>query len=309
MIAPRDRTEAPPLVSICVPAYKAEAFLRETLESIRPQTHENWELIVTEDGSRDSTEQIVAAFAATVRQRVVYQRHEVNQGLPATRNTGIEAARSDLIALLDSDDLWTPTHLSDLLALATGAEPFLIHSGSVLFDNDTGSELENRMPGPAEIAALPLSLFQMNYLIQPSSTLLSRSAWKAAGYFDPSFRHVEDWDMWLRCARAGVHIRCTGKLTCRYRKHGTALSNNGGPMSLAAARAVQKHTDWAAIPKGIRSRRIADSWLAAGRIALRGNPTLAKECFAASRRARFSPVALGLGLAASLLALTTRKKP
>ena len=79
-----------PRVSICIPAFKAEAYLAETLASVRAQTFANWELIVTEDGSRDRTEAIVAAFAATVPQPVRYMRHEPNRGLPATRNAGIE---------------------------------------------------------------------------------------------------------------------------------------------------------------------------------------------------------------------------
>ncbi len=78
-----------PALSVCVPAYNADRFLAETLESVRNQTFTDWELVVTEDGSRDGTERIVRDFAATVKQPVRYLRHEKNRGLPATRNTGI----------------------------------------------------------------------------------------------------------------------------------------------------------------------------------------------------------------------------
>ena len=94
-----------PLISICIPAFKAERYLAETLESVRGQSFKDWELIVTEDGSRDGTEAIVGGFAGTVPQPVTYQRHDLNRGLPATRNTGIASARGTWIALLDSDDL------------------------------------------------------------------------------------------------------------------------------------------------------------------------------------------------------------
>jgi glycosyltransferase involved in cell wall biosynthesis len=193
-----------PLISICIPAYKAERFLSETLESVRAQTFTDWEMIVTEDGSRDRTEAIVAAFAATVSQRVRYLRHDPNRGLPATRNAGISAAESAWIAFLDSDDLWTPDHLAIGHATATKTGADFIHAGSVLFDSDNGRDLEIRAPGPDLCQSLPLSLFDARYVIQPSSVLMQRALWERAGKFDPAFRYVEDRDMWLRCARAGA---------------------------------------------------------------------------------------------------------
>ena len=75
-----------PLISICIPAFRAERFLAETLASVRAQTFTDWELIVTEDGSRDRTEEIVRAFAASVAQPVRYTRHDPNRGLPAIGN-------------------------------------------------------------------------------------------------------------------------------------------------------------------------------------------------------------------------------
>jgi glycosyltransferase involved in cell wall biosynthesis len=268
-----------PRVSICIPAFKAERYLAETLASVRAQTCADWEVVVTEDGSRDGTEAIVRAFAATVSQKVRYTRHDPNRGLPATRNAGIEAARADWIALLDSDDLWTPDHLATCLATAeaTGAE--LVHGGSILFDSDTGRELGHRVPAPEAIAALPLSLFRNKYVVQPASVLLHRRLWERAGRFDPTFRYVEDRDMWLRCARAGGRIAYTGRETCRYRKHATALSNNSAAMAEAAARVFDKHLDWDTIPAELRRTRCAEAWGAAARLRWRTEPALARDHF------------------------------
>lgn len=268
-----------PLVSICVPAYKAERFLAETLASIRAQTYANWELIVTEDGSRDRTEEIVRAFAATVPQPVHYTRHDPNRGLPATRNAGIEAARADWIALLDSDDLWTPDHLATGVATAQATGADFVHGGSVLFDSDTGRDLKVRAPSPEAVAALPLSLFLNKYVVQPASVLLHRTLWEKAGRFDPAFRYVEDRDMWLRCARAGGRIAYTGRDTCRYRKHAQALSTHAAPMAEAAARALAKHLDWAAIPEGLRRDRCSAAWAAAGSLCWRTQPAAARGHF------------------------------
>ena len=268
-----------PHVSICIPAYRAERFLAATLDSVRAQTFTDWELIVTEDGSRDRTEEIVRAFAATVAQPVRYTRHDPNRGLPATRNAGIETARADWIALLDADDLWTPEHLATCLATARASGAELVHGGSILFDSDTGHDLSHRTPTAEDIGALPLSLFRGSYIIQPASVLLHRTLWERAGRFDPSFRYVEDRDMWLRCARAGGRIAYTGCETCRYRKHRAALSTHAAPMAEAAARVYDKHLDWEAIPAALRREACAAAWAAAGRLRWRTEPAVARSHF------------------------------
>ena len=267
-----------PRISICIPAYNADAYLAQALESIRNQTFEDWELIVTEDGSKDNAEALVGIFAKTVSQPVIYQRHEVNQGLPATRNTGIAASRGEFIALLDADDYWAPHHLEMVLAnlLETGAD--LGHSGSVLFESDSGKTLGVRAPCRSEIDGFPLSLFTGDYIIQPSSVILRKSLWERAGRFDPSFRYVEDREMWLRCARVGGRFVFTGEATCFYRKHGTALSTHSGPMAVAWARAFQKQLDWEAIPEALRRRFTEEAWIGAGRILQRSEPRKAADC-------------------------------
>lgn len=286
-----------------MPAYKADRYLEPALASIRAQTYTEWELVIVEDGSRDRTEDMVKAFADSVSQSVRFLRHEVNAGLPATRNTGISAAKSDWIALLDSDDLWTADHLKDLIDTAerTGSE--FVHSGSLLFDSDTGKELEVRAPEPETIAKFPLSLYLADYVVQPSSVLLHRNLWKKAGGFDPSFRYVEDREMWLRCARAGAKFAYTGRQTCLYRKHGSALTQHADKMAEASALALEKNLDWEAIPKSARNERTADAWISAGRIVIRSQPRKAQEFFKKALSRQFSVKTLGYWLAASMLSL------
>ena len=266
-----------PKVSICIPAYKAAAYLPEALGSVRTQTFTDWELIVTEDGSDDGTKSLVEAFAQTVSQPVVYQRHPENRGLPATRNTGIAAARAEYLALLDADDYWDARHLETLLSVlsATGAD--LAHSGSILFDSATGRHLETRAPGGETQGRFPQSLFLGDYIIQPSSIALRREMWKLVGGFDESFRYVEDREMWLRLARAGAHFRFTGENTCHYRKHGDALSTHAADMAIAGARVFEKHLDWTAIPAAIRRQSACDAWIASARILQRTEPRRAAE--------------------------------
>ena len=298
----------PPLISICIPAYNAERFLPAALESVRIQRFTDWELIVTEDGSRDSTEEIVREFARTVSQPVRYDRHEQNLGLPATRNTGIASARAEWIALLDADDVWTAGHLEAAAALTPGTPFELIHAGSVLFDSDTGREIEVRAPTPQMRAEFPRSLFYGEYCIQPSSVVLRRCLWEDVGGFDPTFRYAEDREMWIRCARSGARFSYTGLNTCLYRKHTNAMSRHGVAMALASARVFEKNIDWEAVPSRRRHLEAAGAWFAAGRIALRQDPRSARGFFGRALRHRLlAPAAFAYWLAATILNCTRSK--
>ncbi|MBC7368057.1 MAG: glycosyltransferase [Undibacterium sp.] len=279
-----------PLITICIPAYNAARYLPATLSSVREQAFSDWELIVTEDGSEETVEPMVRAFARTVGQPVVFQRHEVNQGLPAARNTGIAAARGVWVALLDSDDLWRPDHLADLVACARRlpAADF-IHAGSILFDSESGRELELRAPSEAAVRDYPRSLYLGDYVVQPSSVLLQKALWARVSGFNPTFRYVEDREMWLRCARAGAVFAYTGQDTCLYRKHAAALTTHAGPMALASARVLDQHLDWDAIPRALRRLLTAEAWTSAGRIVLRTTPRTARDCFSRAWAVRRSP--------------------
>lgn len=293
-----------PLITICIPAYKARRYLPATLAGVRAQTFTDWELIVTEDGSDEDIEPLVRAFAAGGPQPVIFQRHAQNLGLPSARNTGIAAARGEWIALLDSDDLWTPAHLAGLADFARQrpAADF-VHAGSVLFESETGRQLETRAPSAAAVRTYPRSLYLGDYAVQPSSVLLRKKLWARVGGFNPDSRYAEDREMWLRCARAGAVFAYNGRNTCLYRQHAHALSNHAGPMALACATLLSQHLDWGVIDRDLRQRTTAEAWLSAGRIPLRTAPRVARDCFARAWRIQPSPRAAGYWLAASLLAL------
>lgn len=291
-----------PFITICIPAYKARRYLPATLAGVRAQTFTDWELIVTEDGSDEDIEPLVRAFAAGGSQPVSFQRHAQNLGLPAARNTGIAAARGEWIALLDSDDLWAPTHLAGLAEFARrrpGGD--FVHTGSVLFESETDRQLKTRAPSAAAIRTFPRSLYLGDYAVQPSSVLLRKSLWARVGGFNPASRYAEDREMWLRCARAGAVFTYNGRNTCLYRQHASALSTHAGPMALACAALLSQHLDWQAIDPDLRRRTTAEAWLSAGRIPLRSAPRVARDCFARAWRIQPSPRAAGYWLAAALL--------
>jgi hypothetical protein len=134
--------------------------------------------------------------------------------------------------------------------------------------------------------------------------------WGKVGGFNPDFRYVEDREMWLRCARAGGRFAYTGDITCRYRKHGAALSKHAGPMAVASAKVLEQHVDWTALPVDLRRNETTSGWMSAGRILLRDDPRAAANYFAnASKHRPFSPKIWTYRAAALACGLLKRKGP
>lgn len=101
----------PPLVSCIVPVFNGERYLAEAIDSILAQTYRPLQLIVADDGSTDRSARVAAAYGEQVE-----YRFQPNAGLPAARNLGLSAARGELIAFLDADDLWHPDKLARQVA-------------------------------------------------------------------------------------------------------------------------------------------------------------------------------------------------
>ena len=116
-----------PKVSVIMPAYKTEEYIKESIQSVQNQTLQDWELLVINDGSPDQLENIVAELAThDPRIRLISQ---VNQGVAVARNTGIAEAQGEFISFLDSDDLWEPTFLEQMTKKALTQKVDFVYCG------------------------------------------------------------------------------------------------------------------------------------------------------------------------------------
>lgn len=179
-----DSAQAPP-ISVIIPTFNAARFLPEAIESVAEQNYEPLEIIVVDDGSTDDTRDVAARWP---RVRYILQQ---NQGPSGARNTGVQAATSDILAFLDVDDLWTADHLQTLLPPLL-AEPELRFvwgtTQCVRIDTDSvGNRVHTILRDN-----VPLFLI--------GATLFRRSAFVEVGPFDPALRMGEDTD-WLAMAR------------------------------------------------------------------------------------------------------------
>lgn len=198
---------AQPLVSVVIPAFNAARFLTGSIPSVLAQTWTDFELIVVNDGSTDTTAACVQAFDDP-RIRLVSQ---VNRGLAGARNGGIRAARGTYIAFLDADDLWHPEKLTRHVAhLRSQPGVGVSYSASALMD-DQGHDMhlmqkpklngvtarDVLLRNPVGNGSAPVIRRQtLDYIAFAAPTGAPGEWW----YFDERFRQSEDIECWLRIA-------------------------------------------------------------------------------------------------------------
>jgi GT2 family glycosyltransferase len=213
-----------PLVSVIIPAYRAAESIAATLDAVLAQSFKEYEIIVVNDGSPDSEE--LEKALEPYRDRIVYLRQE-NQGPGGARNTGIQAARGQYVALLDADDLWLPGHLAAQLAVLE-ADPSIdmVYADARIFGDvpEAGRTVMELCPSTGEVTFERLVTRQCTVHICVS--LCRRETLLRAGLFDPVFRGTEDIDMWLRIARQGGRIAYQRRVLGCYRRHAGSLSSN-----------------------------------------------------------------------------------
>jgi len=136
-----DATGAP-LVTIVLPTFNRASFLPGAFASIQKQTFSDWELVVVDDGSGDSTREAVSAFAGSCAQPVRYV-YQANQGPAAARNRGVREARAPYLAFFDSDDLWLPDYLMrGVTALEANSDIDWVFSACTIVDFDSGKTVD-----------------------------------------------------------------------------------------------------------------------------------------------------------------------
>lgn len=190
MPAGRVKNNKPP-VSVIIPTYNRAKMVTEAIDSVLAQDFTGFELIVVNDGSTDETGAALAGYGERIT--VLTQ---ANLGVSAARNRGIAAAAGQLIALLDSDDLWLPQKLSRQVAF------FDSHPGALICQTEEIWVRNGRRVNPGkrhrkaggDIFERSLDLC----LVSPSAVMARKALFEEVGLFDESLPACEDYDLWLR---------------------------------------------------------------------------------------------------------------
>lgn len=187
-----------PQVTVVLPTYQRKFFLKSAISSVLNQTFQDFELIVVDDGSTDGTDEIVRSFDD---RRVVYIYQRQNAGPSSARNTGIDASRANLVAFLDSDDVWKRNKLEIQLQRMTEEREFLFSHTEELWLKDgkvlNPRKVHRKRGGWVFEQSLRLCAISM------STVMVRKQLFDEVGKFDEALRVCEDYDMWLR-------------VTCRY---------------------------------------------------------------------------------------------
>lgn len=213
-----------PLVSVVIPVYNGERFLRESLESVFAQTFHDYEVVCVDDGSTDGSYALLKQFG--VRLRVIQQ---ANAGQSAARNAGVEAADGRFVAFLDQDDRWYPTKLAQQVAeLTARPDVTMVHCNYDRMDGDgrvlvAGAALVER----ESALASPLGRLIGEALVFPSAMMVRRDVFQRVGGFDPELRGFEDFDLIARLKQQGCFVLLK-EAGMAYRLHAGGFTRAGG---------------------------------------------------------------------------------
>ncbi len=229
-------------ISIVIPAYNAEKYLAQTVNSVLAQTVTDWELVIVDDGSTDGTGALADAYST--RDPRIRAVHQPNGGLAAARNAGFSrtSPQSEFVVFLDSDDLWEPELLAALTeALDSSPEAAGAYAVARYIDGE-GSPvqegfLENwtrtrrTLSGGRFTACRPDELttfacFAIGQCVPtPGALLVRRKAQEDVGAFDAAMNPCKDYDINIRLTRRGG-LALVDRVLFHYRLHGSNMSGN-----------------------------------------------------------------------------------
>lgn len=217
-------TESHPIVSVIIPAYNVTAYISEAIDSVLAQTFSDFEVIVINDACPDS--QGLETVLERYGNRIRYIKHDGNRGLAATRNTGIEAANGEFIALLDADDIYEPNYLEvQVEKLRQHPEADVVYGDATLIGDDpcVGMPISKFKPSNGPVTFHSLLREEVSVAVM---CLIRRSALSKFGLFDSRLRSCEDFDLWLRIANGGGLIIYHAEPIAKYRVRGNSLSRD-----------------------------------------------------------------------------------
>jgi len=219
----------PKLISAIIPAYNAEKYLSQAIDSVLAQTYRPIEIVVTDDGSTDSTAAIARSYPE------VRYVHQPNQGPPVARNAGLANSAGEMIAFLDADDYWPPHYLM-------AQSEYLAQQGELgcvvgRFQNF----LEDGIEKPDWVADSMLQEDAVSLGLQAS--LIHRWVFDQVGAFNVRYRIADDVEWFFRVREAGIPIGFTSSITVCRRIHNANISQDQRAVVRATIRILKEHMD------------------------------------------------------------------
>ena len=200
-----------PFISIIIPAYNQEKYITETIESIIIQNYTNWECIIVNDGSTDSTGEKVQSFLSKYPDKKFQLIEKKNGGLADARNNGIEIAAGEWIFPLDSDDKIAPDFLEKVVSvIKRNSSVNLVYTNVQHFDNSNGEWI------PPDYDPTKIIYYNM----MPYASVYKKTLWmKSLGYYKGIPWGAEDWNFWIECSKNNLNVIRIPEKLFYYRIH------------------------------------------------------------------------------------------
>lgn len=206
-----------PLVSIIMPAYNAERFIEKSIESVLNQTYKNWELLIINDDSKDSTQTIIENYLKKDNRIKLYNQ-ENNRGVAEARNKGIKISRGKYIAFLDSDDLWKNNKLQLQIEYMRKNEVYMTYTQYSYITENGGFIKDIEIP-----KTLNYKQALKGNKIGCLTVVIDKE--KIGKIQMPNLKH-EDYATWLNILKKGITAYGIQKNLAQYRKVSDSLSAN-----------------------------------------------------------------------------------
>lgn len=207
-----------PLISIVIPSFNQGNYIEQTITSILGQYYSNLELIVIDGGSTDCTLDIIKKYAHLI----TYYVSEPDKGQADAINKGFRVAKGDILAWLNSDDMYLPCTLSKVAnMIGDSKEPKLLYGGCLHFFEGK-EQTYGYLPPNFDSERLTYA----DYIIQPSS-FWSRSLWETVGELNESYNYVLDWEWFIRATKTCTFTPIQDYLSI-YRLHENHKTGTGG---------------------------------------------------------------------------------
>jgi glycosyltransferase involved in cell wall biosynthesis len=184
-------------VSVILPCYNGERWIKETIESVLAQTYVNFELLIIDDGSTDSSKEIIKSFETDKRLHYINQS---NRGFSAAINRGIKESHGYVLGFIGQDDLWLPDKLElQIKYLQKHSEIDIVYSNYFCIDSngEFKGEIKGGDPGCSSREDLIIHLFLENF-VGFETVLIKKRCISTCGYFDERMVAFSDHDLWLR---------------------------------------------------------------------------------------------------------------
>lgn len=208
-----------PLVSVITPAYNAERFIKETIESVRAQTYENWEMIIVDDQSTDQTVEIVQGYEQ-MDERIRLVQLAENSGSAIARNTAMDHAKGRYFAFLDSDDRWLPEKLQKQLRFMLENDLAFTYTKYVRMQ-ENGERTNGVSKSPVKLGYDDL---MKRCTIGCLTVMLDRN--KIGEERMVNIRTRQDYAFWLAITRKGFYAYGLPEVLAEYRLVADSISSN-----------------------------------------------------------------------------------